>query len=43
MIRDPETKIARPRQIYLGSGERDYVPMEERELPPRKAAGAHSD
>jgi citrate synthase len=30
MLNDPEQKIARPRQIYLGSGERDYVPMIER-------------
>jgi citrate synthase len=43
MIRDPETKIARPRQIYLGSGPRDYVPMDEREVTPRKTAGVHSD
>ena len=25
-----EQKIARPRQIYTGERERDYVPMEER-------------
>ncbi|RME73372.1 MAG: citrate (Si)-synthase, partial [Planctomycetota bacterium] len=30
MINDPEQKIARPRQIYLGPGERPYVPLEER-------------
>jgi citrate synthase len=30
MITDPEQKIARPRQIYLGPGERDYVPLEQR-------------
>src|SRR5262249_8078971 len=30
MIEDPEQKIARPRQIYLGSGRRDYVPIEQR-------------
>jgi citrate synthase len=30
MLVDPEQKIARPRQIYLGSGERDYVPIERR-------------
>jgi citrate synthase len=30
MITDPEQKIARPRQVYLGYDERDYVPMEER-------------
>jgi len=43
MIRDPETKIARPRQIYTGSEERDYVPMEERGAGPRRIARAHSD
>lgn len=31
MLEDPEQKIARPRQIYLGPDERDYVPMEERD------------
>jgi citrate synthase len=30
MLLDPEQKIARPRQVYLGSDERDYVPMEKR-------------
>jgi citrate synthase len=30
MIEDPEQKIARPRQIYLGPGIRDYVPIERR-------------
>ncbi len=30
MTRDPEQKIARPRQIYTGPGERRYVPMEQR-------------
>jgi citrate synthase len=30
MIEDPEQKIARPRQIYTGSGVRDYVPMDRR-------------
>jgi citrate synthase len=27
---DKEQKIARPRQVYLGSGPRDYVPVESR-------------
>ncbi len=31
MLRDPDQKISRPRQIYLGSGRRDYVPMERRD------------
>jgi citrate synthase len=30
MLNDHEQKIARPRQLYLGSGERDYVPIEKR-------------
>ncbi len=30
MVVDEEQKIARPRQIYLGSGPRDYVPIERR-------------
>jgi len=30
MIDDPEQKIARPRQIYTGSRERDYVPIAQR-------------
>ena len=30
MINDKEQKIARPRQIYTGHGERAYVPMEKR-------------
>ena len=30
MLQDKEQKIARPRQVYIGSDERDYVPMEER-------------
>ncbi|EWS80705.1 citrate synthase [Brachybacterium phenoliresistens] len=30
MIHDPETKIGRPRQIYTGHGERNYVHMESR-------------
>lgn len=30
MLLDQEQKIARPRQVYLGKGERDYVPMSRR-------------
>jgi citrate synthase len=30
MIDDPEQKIARPRQVYTGDRERDYVPIGER-------------
>jgi citrate synthase len=32
LVADPEQKIARPRQIYVGSGPRDYVPLDERSL-----------
>jgi citrate synthase len=31
MIADPEQKIARPRQLYLGPGQRDFVSLEKRE------------
>jgi len=30
MLTDPDTKIARPRQLYLGSPARDYVPLSAR-------------
>ena len=33
MQEDPEKKIARPRQIYTGERELDYVPPEQREGP----------
>jgi citrate synthase len=29
-LADPEMKITRPRQVYTGSLERDYVPMNKR-------------
>ncbi|MCB0080733.1 MAG: citrate (Si)-synthase, partial [Caldilineaceae bacterium] len=29
-VEDPEQRIARPRQVYLGPGERNYVPVEQR-------------
>jgi citrate synthase len=31
MLQDDETKIARPRQIYTGDRQRDYLPVAERE------------
>jgi len=42
MVQDPEQKIARPRQIYLGHGQRDFIPIGERSgspsmLPPAGA------
>ena len=30
MIADPDTKIGRPRQVYIGPAARDYVPLESR-------------
>ena len=30
MVLDPEQKIARPRQVYVGSDEREFVPLEKR-------------
>jgi citrate synthase len=30
MVLDPEQKIARPRQIYIGERDRDYVPIGQR-------------
>lgn len=40
LLEDPEQKIARPRQIYLGHRSRDYVPIDERKIPESEAAGA---
>jgi citrate synthase len=30
LLTDAEQKIARPRQVYVGSDTRDYVPIEKR-------------
>ena len=30
MLLDPEQKISRPRQLYVGEGRRDYVPLPQR-------------
>ena len=45
MQEDPETKIARPRQIYTGARERDYVSIDEPRGPRenRRAAGATAE
>lgn len=40
MLQDSEQKIARPRQIYLGYRERDYVPIEQRNADGSRTAGA---
>ena len=39
MVTDPETKIARPRQIYTGAREQSYVPIESREKRSEKPTG----
>jgi citrate synthase len=36
-IVDPEQRIARPRQLYVGEDERPYVPVEERGVAPTAA------
>ena len=33
MVRDPEQRISRPRQIYIGESERRYEPIESRPEP----------
>jgi citrate synthase len=33
MLNDPEQKISRPRQTYVGHGERAFVPMAQRSAP----------
>jgi citrate synthase len=30
MLNDPEQKISRPRQTYVGEGERAFVPLADR-------------
>ena len=39
MIDDAQQKIARPRQIYVGAGTRDYVPIEQRTTGTHELAG----
>src|ERR1041385_4611817 len=36
MVRDEEQRIARPRQLYLGEGERHYTPIESRPAPSQR-------
>ncbi len=36
LVRDPEQKIARPRQLYLGEWLRNYVPIDERPAPSQR-------
>ena len=35
MIEDPHQKIGRPRQLYTGAPQRDYVPISRRKSPMR--------
>jgi citrate synthase len=30
MLLDPDQKISRPKQVYIGSSRRDYIPLESR-------------
>jgi citrate synthase len=41
MLDDPEQRIARPRQVYTGAGERNYVPVGERGAEPLARAVEH--
>ena len=36
MVRDPEQKIARPRQVYVGETMRHYMPLESRPVPTQR-------
>jgi citrate synthase len=36
MVRDPEQKIARPRQVYIGEGTRHYIPLDSRPVPTQR-------
>src|SRR5213083_1366618 len=40
LLLDPEQKIARPRQIYLGHGTRHYVPIDQRKIVTSESAKA---
>lgn len=36
MISDPNIKIGRPRQLYVGHPQRDYLPIDQRPSPGRR-------
>lgn len=38
MMQDPDRKIARPRQIYTGQDQREFVPIDVRDLKDRRLA-----
>lgn len=40
MLQQGGVKIWRPRQLYVGSGLRDYVPIDERKDKSKEALGA---
>ena len=40
LLEDPDQKIARPRQVYLGNRTRNYVPLAERKTLETQSAGA---
>ena len=40
LLEDPDQKIARPRQIYLGARTRDYVPLANRQAAETQSVGA---
>ncbi len=40
MMEDPESRIGRPRQLYVGYRKRDYVPIEQRGAHPAAEEGA---
>src|SRR5690606_17389215 len=42
MLEDPEQRIARPRQVYVGHERRDFVPIDQREPAPPKPLGVDS-
>jgi citrate synthase len=39
LLEDPDQKIARPRQVYLGQRTRNYLPIEQRQSAAADAAG----
>lgn len=40
LLEDPDQKIARPRQVYLGHRTRNYVPLDQRKTLEMQSAGA---
>jgi len=42
MLQDPEQKIARPRQIYIGYDKRDFIPIDQRSEQPAAAPATTS-